>query len=87
METLTVTEDGITVPDKFQNESSIVIRTPQNTVDISSGFSSMIQDGKFPLVSQRDFGDADDYQNQHLAPNSVSFKKYQAPSVEYTVEY
>lgn len=87
METLSVTDDGITVPDKFQDESSIVIRTPQNTVDISSGFSSMLQDGKFPLVVPRDFGDTDDYQNPHLAPDSVSFKKYSAPEVEYTVNY
>lgn len=74
--TVTVTDDGVEVPEEFHDAEKIVIRTPNSTMDMSSGFSMVLQDGVYPLVSPQEFTDVDNPENPSLSPDKISFKAY-----------
>lgn len=75
---LTVSDNGIEVPEKYQSSKSIVIRTFDSTINISSGFSSMVtDDGFFPLITASSFSNTSDQsKNPELEQNEISFKDY-----------
>jgi len=84
---LSLTEDGIEVPDKYTDLSKVVVRTPNATLEISSGFDMMVTDKVFPLVKPHEFDveDEDKLENPSLAPNYVSFKKYGEDAEKFEV--
>lgn len=84
---LELSEDGLQIPDKYQNLSKIVIRTPANTIDISSGFSTGVKNDRFGLIQPRDFQEKDDeLQNPELEPNEVTFKPYNEDPETFVVD-
>lgn len=74
---VTVTTDGVSVPEAYQDENKVVVRTPSNTMDVSGGFTMMVTEGIYPLVTPSDFIEDDgSLENPSLAPNQISFKTY-----------
>lgn len=86
---LSVTKNGLEVPEKYQNENKIVIRTPYNTANISQGFSVMVTNGKISLVKPdmftHDENTETDIENEALLPNQVQFKPHGKEAETYTV--
>lgn len=84
---VTVTTEGVHIPDEYQDEDKVVIRTPNNTMDVSSGFSMMVTDGIYPLVTPADFTeDAEAFENPSLAPKQISLKAYGDDAKVFDVE-
>lgn len=89
--TVQVTSNGVQIPEEFHDAEKIVIRTPTQTIDMSSGFPTMVSDGVFPLITAESYEDIDDLdkselENPSLAPNKISFKEYGHEAEEKNVE-
>lgn len=86
-----INENGVTVPEPFQNADKIVIRTPTQTIDIPEGFLSMSTDGKFPIITPDTYQglkecEEDTMENPELCPDKISFKEYGEEAEVFTVE-
>lgn len=76
-----ITDAGVTVPDQYIDEDKVVIRTPFQVIDISSGFSDMVRDGTFPVIDANAYEevlseDNEKVDNPDLFPDKISFKAY-----------
>jgi hypothetical protein len=86
MNELTVDNNGLEIPQQFQSADSVVIRTPRQTTNIRSGFSGLVQDNRYALVSPEDFDvDEENAENPNLQPNQVSLKEHEEDEERYTV--
>lgn len=89
---LKLTTNGVSVPEKYHTEDQVVVRTPFQVIDISSGFSQMItSDGLFPLVNEESYieteiENSEEADNPELFPDSISFKIYGSEAEQYKLD-
>lgn len=87
---LTVTKDGLEVPEQYQDVQKMTIRTPSTTIDVSSGFPSLVDNTRFKLIQPAQFqieeNEEEEIKNPDLSPDRVLLKPYGEDSEEFTVE-
>lgn len=87
---LTLTKEGLEIPERYQDVQKMTVRTPSTTIDVSSGFSSMVDDDRCKLIQPAHFQTEDDedkeIKNPDLSPDKVLLKPYGEDAEEFTVE-
>lgn len=83
---LTVSSEGLEIPEKYRDADKLVIRTPSTTIDLSSGVQMMINEGVFRLIKPDHFDENEDLENPELKSDSVSIKEYGEEEETFEIE-
>lgn len=91
-DTISVTEDGLEIPEKYQDADKVIVRSRYTTFDCSSSFDMLLNDGRLITFNTDEFetecadDDSTAVQNSNLDHNQVSIKEYGSVEELFTVD-